>query len=143
MKKEINSWVKKTIKDISAAALLPPTVFKIVWSKKPNNKNSDIEAAIQYYPEKKTTKLIIYPKFIYYWNRGKKDYLKEILIHELMHIHTAEIHRMALSDGYTPEEVEDAIERLTCVVSKYIKEIIKRGIKIRKISFYDFGSKDG
>jgi hypothetical protein len=138
MKKKINSWIKATIEEIFEKTLLPPTTFRIVWSLKSHPEDEDIEATIQYDLNKKIAKLVIYPPFVRYWQQGKRDYLREVLIHELAHLHTAEINRIALSGSYTTKEIEEAVERLACVLTKYIKEIIKRKIKMQRISFYDF-----
>jgi len=137
MKKQIEAWIEIIINKIIESTLLPPTTFKIIWSTKPNKKDKDIETSIQYYVNKKLAKLTIFPPFVRYWKQGKKGYLTEILIHELAHLHTAKLQEAALDSKKMPKEIEEAVEQLVCIITKYVKEILERKIKPKRVNFYD------
>ncbi len=136
--KEVIIWLKETLQKIMKANLIPPVSIKLIWAEKPCPDDKDIEASIQYFRKKKTAKLTIFPIFKKYFKEGKKNYLQEVLIHELSHLLTAELEELALDPESTPQEIEKATERLSCVIGKYLKKILENKSTMEKIHFYDF-----
>jgi len=64
-----------------------------------------------------------------------------VLIHELSHLLTAELEELALDPKSTPQEIEKATERLSCVIGKYLKKILENKSTMEKVHFYDFEEK--
>lgn len=133
----IMAWLKVSIERISDVGLLPPISFHIRFSDKPFQKDKTTEASIQYYRHKKFAKLVVYPPFIKLFKEGNTQYLLEVVIHELAHLHVAELQELAFDSSATADEIEVATERLATVLAKFIQEIARKDIVPKRATFHD------
>lgn len=131
----LKKWIEQTLKKILSVTFLPPLSFSISFDSRGDVDNS--EAKIQYLSKKRIAKLTILPPFIKYWEKGEKSLLEEVLIHEVAHIHTAELLEIALNAHIDSKVVEEINERAVGTLSKYIKTILKDKKGISRVEFYD------
>ena len=73
----------------------------------------------------KKSDIIIYPEAWKYYKAGQLNFLIDCLIHELTHIHTAKLTKLATERYVSDDQIIDATEELTEIMAQYIRNSFK------------------
>jgi hypothetical protein len=127
--KEVSDYLIKEVKNLADEMRLPALNFKMEHHSSYDcnyaDKDEDTLLAIRPSMRYKRCAIMFTDNIVKLYLEDKKDEIREALVHELCHLYTEEMFRLATDRYVHKRELIDATEELTETIAQYVRELIK------------------